>query len=286
MAYVDLGYSAFEQSDEFLHPETGCVLTLRYGQANVRHYMGGNHQDTRPVLRRPEDLLFRISHPAGYTWDDYASGPEQMEQIIGLPKRDNPWDRWIVRGDVPLHGRFEIGTLDQLRSQWNDSLPDVAPGVLTAHQPPPAGTCAETAKGNVALDRMNRGGPMQAPIPAVDQAIVARQRLGGPSTAFDQAYPGVRIPQPVAGPNVGAPQVHQPLQQVQAAPPSTHQAPPVQQQHHQGHQGQDQPDDDMIDPFLLAVQAGQLAGQQPYLTSTDEQGDDFDDGAGQGYNQQ
>ncbi|OCT50462.1 hypothetical protein CLCR_07402 [Cladophialophora carrionii] len=315
MAYVDLGYSAFERSDEFFHPETGCVLTLHYGPANVRHYMGGNYQDTRPVLRRPEDLLFRITHPAGYSWDDYASGPEQMEMIIGLAKRDNPWDRWIVRGDVPVHGRIAVGTLDQLRYHWNELLPGAAPGILTAHQPPQAGTRAQAAKARLVQDRINRGGAAQAQSPPIDPAVVARQRLGGPGTAFDQAYPGVQIPPPAAqqglGTNVGAPQLHQPQQHIQAAPPLTHHVlppqqqqayvqggqayhppqqgyafPPVanqflqpsfppaatyhqqpaqtqhQQQAHDGHQGQDQ-DDDLIDPFLWAVQAGQLAGQQP-----------------------
>jgi hypothetical protein len=138
MAYVDFGYSAFEHSDEFLHPETGCVLTLQYGQANVRHCEGSTFQDTRPVLRKPEDLLFHIRHPGGYSWDDYASGPEEMEKIIGLPKRDNPWTRWVVRGNVAGHvGRIAIGTLDEVRLHWNALLPTVAPVGIPAHRPPP-----------------------------------------------------------------------------------------------------------------------------------------------------
>ncbi|KIW70772.1 hypothetical protein PV04_03013 [Phialophora macrospora] len=195
MAYVDLGYSAFEQADEFFHPETGCVLTLQYGQANVRHYEGGNVQDTRPVLQRPEDLQFQIVHPAGYSWFDYASGPEQMEKIIGLPKRDNPWNRWVVRGNVAGHaGQIEIGTLDEVRLHWNDLLPDVAPTGIPAHRPPPAGTRARAAKSSIVQARVNRGEAARAQVPALDPAIVARQNLGAPGTAFNRAYPGVQLP--------------------------------------------------------------------------------------------
>jgi hypothetical protein len=71
MAYVDSGYSAFEHSDEFLHPETGCVLTLQYGQANVRHYQGSTFQDTRPVLRKPEDLLYTVAKEDNGVDDEY-----------------------------------------------------------------------------------------------------------------------------------------------------------------------------------------------------------------------
>ncbi|KAJ9604000.1 hypothetical protein H2200_011522 [Cladophialophora chaetospira] len=142
MAHTHLGYTAFLPGDEFVHIPTGRTMTLNYHTATVNtHIMGVQSLQIRPVRQNPGDRLqFVVPQLNGPPLAQFAGGTISMGELIQAPGASG-WDDWEVRREINY--RVEtIGTMNDLRGQWNALQPPAAAANAQQHVPLVPGTMA------------------------------------------------------------------------------------------------------------------------------------------------
>jgi hypothetical protein len=130
MAYQDPDFSAFREGDVFEH-EDGQRLKLVYHPVKIQ---GRQDRPLRPYNPPRESLRFQkadeiVDSSNGLSNISLATGPKEMEQLVGANKGGDPWRRWKLLRPTPSSDPNQptaeetLGTLDEIRTNWNNSLP-------------------------------------------------------------------------------------------------------------------------------------------------------------------
>ncbi|KIW70771.1 hypothetical protein PV04_03012 [Phialophora macrospora] len=134
MANQDPEFSAFQQGDVFQHDD-GQRLKLVYHHAKIH---GRQDKPLRPYNPPRESLRFQVADENvdgnnGLSNLSLATGPKEMEQLVGAKKVGDPWRHWKLLRPTPGSDPDQpttwedLGTLDEVRTSWNNRW-QVRPG--------------------------------------------------------------------------------------------------------------------------------------------------------------